>query len=89
MRTTTQAAMQADVERLMARLMTDPALRERFVADPAAVARDSGLSPPESEAIAKIPVADLHTAARSYAFKRDAKRGPLHPVLAWWRARLR
>ena len=81
--------MQADVERLMARLMTDRALRERFVADPAAVARESGLSPPETEAIAKIPMADLHTAARSYDFKRAAERRRTHPLLAWWRARWR
>jgi Aromatic-ring-opening dioxygenase LigAB, LigA subunit len=81
--------MQADVERLMARLMTDRALRERFVADPAAVARESGLSPQEAEAIGKIPVADLLTAARSYDFKRAAKHRGVrtHPLLAWWRAR--
>jgi hypothetical protein len=80
--------MQADVERLMARLMTDRALRERFVADPVAVARESGLSPQEAEAIAKIPVPDLLTAARSYDFKRAAK-GRAHPLLAWWRAKRR
>ena len=45
--------MQADVERLMARLMTDRALRERFVTDPLGVARDSGLSPAEAEEIGK------------------------------------
>ena len=81
--------MQANVERLMARLMTDRALRERFVADPAVVARESGLSPQETAAISKIPVADLLTAARSYEFKRAAKRGRIHPLLAWWRARWR
>jgi len=35
----------------------------------------------------RLPVADLLTAARSYGFKRDAKRrdGRTHPLLAWWR----
>ena len=72
----------------MARLLTDRALRERFVADPAAVAREGGLSPQESEAVAKIPIADLLTAARSYDFKRAATRrdGRPHRLLAWWRA---
>ena len=81
--------MQADIERLMARLLTDRALRERFVADSAALAHESGLSPEEAEAIAKVPVADLLTAARSYDFKRAAKRrdGWKNPLLAWWRAR--
>jgi hypothetical protein len=80
--------MQADVERLTARLLTDRALRERFVADPAAVARESGLSPQESAAVAEIPMADLLTAARSYDFKRAAKRRDVRPhrLLAWWRA---
>ena len=81
--------MQADIERLMARLLTDRALRERFVADPAAVARDGGLSPQEADAITRMPVADLLTAARSYDLKRDAKRrrGRIHPLLAWLRGR--
>jgi hypothetical protein len=81
--------MQTDVERLMARLLTDRALRERFVADPAAVARDNGLSPPEAEAIARMPAADLRTAARSYELKRAAKGRPgrTHPLLAWLRGK--
>ena len=66
--------MQADVERLLARLLTDHGLRARFLADPAAIAREERLSPQEAAAVARIPVADLLTAARSYAFKRDAKR---------------
>ena len=80
--------MQADVERLMARLLTERALRERFVADPAAVAREGGLSPQEAEAVGKIPIADLLTAARSYGFKRATKgrSGRPHRWLAWWRA---
>jgi len=34
-------------------------------------------------------MADLHTAARSYDFKRAAERRRTHPLLAWWRARWR
>jgi hypothetical protein len=81
--------MQADVELLMARLLTDRALRERFLADPSTVTRDAGLSPAEAEAIAKIPAADLLRAARSYGLKRDAKRqrGRTHPLLAWLRGK--
>jgi hypothetical protein len=80
--------MQSDVERLMARLLTDRALRERFVADPASVARESGLSPQEAAAIASMPVADLRTAARSYDAKRAAKRRRVHPLLGWLRKML-
>jgi len=71
----------------MARLLTDRALRERFIADPVAVARERGLSPQEADAMAKMPVADLRTAARSYDLKRNAKRrrGRTHPLLAWLR----
>jgi hypothetical protein len=64
--------MQADVERLLARLLTDRALRERFLADPADVAREEGLSPEEAEAVALMPAQDLCTAARSYQHKREA-----------------
>jgi hypothetical protein len=76
--------MQADVEKLMARLLTDRALRERFVADPVAVAQASGLTEEESEAIARMPAQDLLTAARSYDAKRAAKRarGRRWPILA-------
>lgn len=64
--------MQADVERLLARLLTDRAFRERFLAHPADVARGEGLSPEEAEAVARMPAQDLRTAARSYQHKRDA-----------------
>ena len=80
--------MQADIETLMARLLTDRALRERFAGDPAAVAREAGLSQPEVEAIARISIEDLFTAARSYEHKRNAKRpsGWRRRVLDWLRA---
>src|SRR5262249_38697739 len=84
-RLTPRAPPPADVERLMARLLTDRALRERFLADPAAVAREEGLSAEEAAAIAKTSSADLRTAARSYDLKRAAKRrqGRMHPLFAW------
>jgi hypothetical protein len=64
--------MQADVERLLARLLTDGALLERFLADPATVARQEGLSPPEADAVARMPAPGLRAAARSFQHKRDA-----------------
>jgi hypothetical protein len=64
--------MQADVERLLARLLTDDELRERFLAHPACVARQEGLSAVEAEAIARLPAQDLSIAARSYQHKRNA-----------------
>ncbi len=69
--------MQADVERLLARLLTDAALLERFLADPAGVARQEGLSPQEADAVARMPASGLRAAARSYRHKRAAstKRG--------------
>jgi hypothetical protein len=65
--------MQADVERFLARLLTDPGLRERFLADMARVGREAGLSPEEAQAVARMPSQDLRTAARSYQHKRNAK----------------
>jgi hypothetical protein len=64
--------MQADVERFLARLLTDPRLRERFLADKAQVAREAGLSPEEAQAVAQMQSQDLRAAARSYQHKRDA-----------------
>jgi hypothetical protein len=66
--------MQADVERLLARLMTERELRERFVSDARGVATQEGLSPDEAEAVARLPTQDLLTAARSLEHKRNAKR---------------
>jgi hypothetical protein len=66
--------MQARVERFLARLMTEAELRDRFVADAVGVARQEGLTPAEAEAAAKVPMQDLLTAARSFEYKRSAKR---------------
>lgn len=81
--------MQADVERLLARLFTDPDLRERFIADPKSVARQAGLSEQESETIARMQIQDLRTAARSYEYKRDDTRKPVPETWfsRWFRAK--
>jgi hypothetical protein len=78
--------MQADVEKLMARLFTDAASRERFVADPATVAKEAGLSAEETEAVLRIDLRDLATAARSYDHKRRSQRRSEFPLRDWWRA---
>jgi len=65
--------MQADVERLLARLLTDRAFRQRFLAEPMRIAREEGLSDAEAKAAAAMSVQDLQTAARSYQHKRDLK----------------
>jgi len=79
--------MQADVERLLARLFTDRRYRERFLADPLTVAREAGLSPAETEEVARMPGQDLRTAARSYQHKRDAnlRPGARKRLLDWLR----
>ncbi len=65
--------MQADVERLLAQLFVDEELRERFLLDPTQIAAESGLSPAECEAVAKMPTQDLLAASRSYERKRQGK----------------
>jgi hypothetical protein len=81
--------MQADVERFLARLLTDRGFRERFLADPDDVARQEGLSPEEAEAVAKVPSQDLRTAAQSYKHKRDsnARHGARKWFVDWFRAK--
>lgn len=74
--------MQANVERFLARLLTDRGFRERFLAAPVDVARSEGLSAQEAEAIAGMPAQGLRTAARSYQHKRESSaRGEAH---GWW-----
>jgi hypothetical protein len=83
--------MQADVERFLARLLTDPGFRDRFLADRAGVAEESGLSSEEAHAVAMMPGQDLRTAARSYQHKRNAKlpRRRRNWLIDWFRAKLR
>src|SRR5437016_4368137 len=66
--------VQADVERLLAQLYTDRALRERFLADRLVVAREHRLSEQECSALAQMPEQDLQTAARSFEKKRENKK---------------
>jgi hypothetical protein len=74
--------MQADVEALLARLLTDRQLRERFLANPVRVAIAEGLSAEEAEMIARTPAQDLRAAGRSYEHKREAKREAAH--VSWF-----
>jgi hypothetical protein len=76
--------MQGKLEHFMARLFTDRAFRARFLADPAGIGAQEGLSADECRAVAAMPAADLATAARCYDYKRsDAK-----PQRASWLRRL-
>lgn len=80
--------MQVDVERFLARLLTDREFRERFLAAPVDVARSEGLSPEEAEAVARMPSRGLRTAARSYQHKREssARGGARNWWTNWFRA---
>ena len=82
--------MQHQLEHFFARLLTDADFRERFLADPAAVASEAGLSPAECDAAAKLSAEDLRTAARSFAHKRAGKLAASGRAAAgWFRARSR
>lgn len=65
--------MPPDVQHFLARLYTDDALRERFVADRAGVARELGFDEEQARRLALIDVEVLNIAARSFAKKRAAK----------------
>ena len=77
----------AALETYLARLYTDTALRERFLADPRLEAQRAGLAASEVNALADIDTAGLRMAARSYARKREQHRKPrpkLRDTLARW-----
>ena len=64
-----------DLQRFLARLYTDDALRARFVAQPAAVARECGFDDAQAERLAaEIDAESLSLAASGYAKKRALKR---------------
>lgn len=64
-----------DLQRFLARLFTDDALRARFLAQPAVVARECGFDDAQAERLAaEIDAESLTLAARSYAKKRALKR---------------
>jgi hypothetical protein len=66
--------MQHQLETFLAQLLTDARVRDRFIGDPFAVAREHGLPPDEARALAVISPHDLRAAARSFDHKRNAKR---------------
>jgi hypothetical protein len=64
------------VEIFLARLYADRPLREQFLLDPMRVAEQHGLSAEECRSMARMPVQDLQTAARSFEKKRSLKARP-------------
>lgn len=72
------------LERFLAALYTDAALRARFYADRVGTARAAGLENDEIDAVSVLDALDLELAAASFARKRGAsvRRRP------WWRLRL-
>jgi hypothetical protein len=64
-----------DLQRFLARLYTDDVLRARFLAQPAAVARECGFDDAQAERLAaEIDIESLTLAARSYAKKRALRK---------------
>jgi hypothetical protein len=62
------------LETALARLYTDEALRCKFLATPAHVAQELGLSAADAHALVHIDRAGLLMAADSYAWKRKQHR---------------
>ena len=81
----------AAIEAYLAKLYTDAAAREVFLADPASAARNAGLSAEDAESLHTIDKAGLRMAVASYAHKRAQHRRPkkrLHEyLLSWWKHR--
>jgi hypothetical protein len=59
-----------EIQRALAQLYTDAGLRERFLADPRAVARALGLDRDDAEHLARLPAQPLRIFARSLLQKR-------------------
>jgi hypothetical protein len=59
-----------DAEVLWARLLSDPALRERFLADPQREAVAAGLTPEEARSFEKVDREGLAMAGQSFDAKR-------------------
>jgi hypothetical protein len=66
--------MPPDVQHFLARLYTDDALRARFIADRAGVAREEGFGEAECTRLAAVDVEALDLAARGFARKRMGRR---------------
>jgi hypothetical protein len=61
-------------EAFLARLYTDENARSAFLIDPAATARQAGLTVAECDELAKIDRIGLELAAASFARKREKRR---------------
>jgi hypothetical protein len=68
-----------DLQRALARLSTDAALREQFLADPEAASLALGLPPGSGEELARLPAQPLDSFARSLIHKRMGDVGKLLP----------
>ena len=62
-----------NLERFLARLYTDAALRERFLAEPVEVALEVGLDAEAARAFARIDREGLVLAADSFERKRQSR----------------
>jgi hypothetical protein len=77
----------AALERFLARLYTDDALRRAFLAQPDAVARAAGLDEATAQQLMQIDREGLALAADSYARKRAAHAGKHRRAGLWSRVR--
>jgi len=73
-------------EELLARLFTDAAFRARFIRDPQAVGRESGLDDAALATLKSSDLVGLELAARSYSHKRETYAGRRR---RWWPFKLR
>jgi uncharacterized protein (UPF0276 family) len=77
---------QAQLECFLACLYTDEAMRKRFLSEPFLLAKLWGLSPDQTQSVARIDRHGLHLAAASFARKKDAASRPRFTT--HWSARL-
>jgi hypothetical protein len=75
-------------EAFLARLYTDGETRQRFLAEPRAVARAAGLDEAECEALARIDRKGLELAAESFERKREHAAQNRRPIWGRWLRRL-
>lgn len=69
------------IEAYLARLYSEPAEAQRFLADPERTAIRAGLTPPEAREVARLDLAALRISCRVFERKRAWKaRGS-----SWWR----
>lgn len=75
--------MSPNFESFLVRLYVDGDLRQRFLADPRAVAIASGLAGDEIASAVAIDRPGLELAAASFAHKRQRRRPPFR-LRQWW-----